>query len=302
MATFGEKERYCQTSFNSGGPYWHLYTSGKNTGLIFKTKEDYVYAMNVMAQVALIFPKLHIVTFAIMDNHVHILISGPQDEVIRFFNFFRKKLTRGLNDGLPKTFIPFLKEITDLKMIRNEIAYINRNGYTPNPAYTPFSYPWGANVYYYNCSFSGNIIGSLTFREVRKLLKSRALNIPPEWQIFDGYIMPISYCAIKFGMAMFRDAHHYFKAISKDVEAYHGVAEEIGDGEYLSDEEVFDIVQKILRENYNGVQIGKISKAQKEDVARTLHYECHSSNGQISRLLYMSLYDVDRLFPMPKIK
>lgn len=40
-------------------------------------------------------------------------------------------------------------------------------------------------------------------------------------------------------MSMFRDAHHYFHAVSKDVEAYSGLATEIGDYDFLTDTELF---------------------------------------------------------------
>lgn len=38
------------------------------------------------------------------------------------------------------------------------------------------------------------------------------------------------FCSVKFGMTMSRDVHHYFAAVSKDVEAYSGIAVEIDDG------------------------------------------------------------------------
>ena len=40
-------------------------------------------------------------------------------------------------------------------------------------------------------------------------------------------------------MAMFRDSHHYFSMLYKNVEAYGGVAVDIDDGEYLSDTELY---------------------------------------------------------------
>ena len=36
----------------------------------------------------------------------------------------------------------------------------------------------------------------------------------------NGYVAPISYCSIDRGMSMFRDAHHYFSIVGKNVEAY----------------------------------------------------------------------------------
>ena len=37
-------------------------------------------------------------------------------------------------------------------------------------------------------------------------------------------VVPYSYCDIKFGMSLFRDAHHYFSMVSKNIESYSEVA------------------------------------------------------------------------------
>ncbi len=46
--------------------------------------------------------------------------------------------------------------------------------------------------------------------------------------------------------------------------------------------------------------VKELNKTQKLDLIRTLHYDYHSSNGQISRLLGISQYEVDSLFPLSK--
>lgn len=52
--------------------------------------------------------------------------------------------------------------------------------------------------------------------------------------MINGHIAPPSYCDIRLGMAMFRDAHHYFWMVSKDVEAYEEIAKDLDDGEFLN--------------------------------------------------------------------
>ena len=82
MATFREKENYCQRTFDENGPYWHLYTSGKETPLMFRTEDDYVFAMNVIAQMAFEYHDIRILTFEIMGNHIHILAEGQASDCI----------------------------------------------------------------------------------------------------------------------------------------------------------------------------------------------------------------------------
>lgn len=97
---------------------------------------------------------------------------------------------------------------------------------------------------------------------------------------------------------MFRDAHHYFASISKNVEAYSGMAAELDDGEFLTDQELFMQIVKIIREKYHLTTLRDLSKAQRLDLARSLHYGYRSSNGQIRRILGLSGYEVDSLFPL----
>ena len=81
MSTYREKENYCLRSFGGNGPFWHLYTSGKETPLMFRSHDDFVFAMNVVAQMALEYQDVRILTFEIMGNHIHILAEGQSERV-----------------------------------------------------------------------------------------------------------------------------------------------------------------------------------------------------------------------------
>ena len=97
---------------------------------------------------------------------------------------------------------------------------------------------------------------------------------------------------------MFRDAHHYFSRVSKNVEAYSNLAADLDDGEFLTDSELFSQLRKILQERYQESRIKDLSNAQKIDIAKILHYDYRSSNGQIRRLLGLSQYEIDSIFPL----
>ena len=97
---------------------------------------------------------------------------------------------------------------------------------------------------------------------------------------------------------MFRNAHHYFSMISKNIEAYSELANELDDGEFLTDSELFTQVSKFLMHSYGTNLLRELTKPQKLDLARKLRKDYHSSNGQIRRILCLSQYDVDSLFPL----
>ena len=296
MSVFKEKEGRCDATFRSGGPYWHAYTSGKDTPLLFVRDEDLVFVMNVVAQAAALFPEVWVIAFEVMNNHFHFVVSAEENSVLAFWAFIRKRLARlfPLMKGLQIT----LKPIEDLGSLRNNIVYTNRNGYVADPTHTPFSYPWGTGRYYFLDWPKGKALGRIFVDDRRKMFRCRTPGLPGEWEVINGYVAPWNYCVLKFGMAMFRDAHHYFMMVSKNVEAYAELAAVLDDGEFLTDSELFSRLSSLLRSDYGVFSIKDLTKPQKFDLARKLRYEFRSSNGQVSRVLGLSRYEIDSLFPL----
>lgn len=296
MKTYYEKERFCETTFAKAGTYWHAYTNGRDTSLLFANDEDYTFAMNVIGQAANEYCKTRIIAFAVMSNHFHFILYAPAKEDIHaFFAFIKKRISHSIPAVKPIGL--YLKPIENLRSLRNNIVYTNRNGYVANQCYTPFSYPWGTGRYYFNHIPIHDRYTGLYLSRKRTMFRGRAPELPGDWTLIDGYINPSSYCVLEFGMSLFRDAHHYFSMISKSIEAYSDVAVEINDEEYLTDTELYGQLTAILKERYCLSSVRNLSQAQKLDFARILHFDFRSSNGQIRRILGLSQYEVDCLFP-----
>ncbi len=296
MGTFAEKERYCEATFQESGPYWHAYTSGKDTPLLFAQKKDFVFVMNVVAQAAAISSKVRIIAFEVMNNHFHFVLSAAEEAVLAFWNYIRKRLSRSF--PVVKAIPIALRPIMDLNSLRNNIVYTNRNGYVADPAYTPFSYPWGTGRYYFLDRPEGNAMSRISVDDRREMFRCREPMLPGEWEVRDGYIDPWNYCAVKFGMSLFRDAHHYFAMVSKNVEAYAELAVGLDECEFLTDAELFTRLIQMVRSDHGVSAIKDLTKSQKFELARKLRFEFRSSNGQIRRVLGLSQYEVDSLFPL----
>lgn len=294
--TFKEKEEYCKATFRSGGPYWHAYTSGKESPLIFSLEEDFVFVMNVIAQAAALFSEVRIIAFEVMNNHFHFVVSADEEAVLTFWGFVRKRLVRSfpLMKGLQIT----IKPIGDLGALRNNIVYTNRNGYVADSSHTPFSYPWGTGRYYSLDRPRGKTLARIFVDDKRRMFRCRTPALPSGWEVSNGYVAPWNYCAVKLGMAMFRDAHNYFMMVSKNVEAYAELAAGLDDGEFLTDTELFARLSALLRSDYGVFSIKDLAKPQKIDVARKLRYDFRASNGQICRVLGLSQYEIDSIFPL----
>ena len=306
MKTFRETESLCQMTFENNAPFWHLYTSGKDTPTLFASKEDFTLAMNLICQAVISVREAGLVAFEIMGNHVHLILHGEESAALELFFFFRKRLMRcsaymeGQMAG--SSFSENVKPVETLKALRNNIVYVHRNGFVADRKYTPFSYPWGTGRYYFHDFPAERTCGSIFTDERRRMFHGRAPELPDDYKIIDGYVAPPSYCALRLGMSLFRDAHQYFTMLSKDVEAYRELAVDLDDGEFLPDAELFMQVCRIIKEKYGLGSTRELSKAQKLELAKTLHYDYRSSNGQIRRTLNLSQYEIDVMFPLSAIK
>ena len=152
--TFAELERECERVFKDSGPFWHVYTDGSVMADIFCCEEDFREGMVALAVCAVLFGEAQLVTFELMNNHVHLVMRGSRADCLQFFEMFKGRLKRWAQRlGRPVNWSCFdaqILEIESLKDLRNEILYTHRNAYVANRAYTPFSYPWGGGWAYFN--------------------------------------------------------------------------------------------------------------------------------------------------------
>lgn len=305
--SYRDKENRCYTLFNECcGPFLHLH-SANNHPIIFQDEEDYRFAMNAVAMCAFDIPFVRIITFILMSNHVHFVMYGADAAINNFFDLFKGRLKRyfaGKHTGTNlNQFIGTTVGIYTLESLRNQICYTNRNNYVVDPDHTPFTYPYGAG----NCFFmpvnknrADRRFGELSFKEKRAMLHSHNIDYPENLAVVDGYITSANYCEIRLGEDMFRDARHYFFKVSRDIEGYKEIADELDDAVFYTDDELNAVLWKICKERYDGMKASLLPQKAKTELAKTLHYDYNADNDKIVRMLQMTSETVNALFPMRK--
>ncbi len=293
--------------FEQQGPFWHLCTPGDLSGLLFREAKDFVYGMNLVAHAAALHESVDIYTFVIMNNHLHFVLSGDQEDCIAFFNFISKRLKRYLSlQERVSDFNGFnykLFSINDLYYMRNVIAYINRNAYVANTSYTPYNYPWGTSPYFFNPLCERIIftpLSGFSVRQLRSIFFTRNVDFPDSFKFFDGYVLPSSYCKIDRAEQFFRSPNNYFHLLSRQVESYAFIAREIGDRVTYTDDELFSVAVSLSSKEYEVKKISELDKEQKIALATKLHFNYNATNKQLKRVLRLDEVVLDSLFPTSK--
>ncbi len=304
--SFTIEESRCESVFRQLGPCWHLYTP-ENHSVILVTDEDYRVAMTLLAICVLNFPSIRVLTFQWMSNHLHITITGSENEIAEMFAMLRKFLgnylaSRGRPDSLSGWNFK-IRKIESLRDIRNVIVYNNRNGFLVQRDSTPFNYPWGANRFYFNPDAKIRVKDcrdTIPKALIRDCYHTHKLDGFAGMPFMDGSIPPSTFCDIASGEGLFRNASHYFSAISRNIENMKEIAREIGESVYYTDDDLYSIVLGICHEKYNVGRPNLLPAQAKIEVSRELHYEYNATIKQIARMLKMDILVLESLFQTGK--
>lgn len=291
MKNFYDNESRCAQVFYELGKCYHLWTP-ENFELIFSSDEDFRVGMNIIGICSILFPQLKILTFELMSNHFHFTIVGDEETIRDFFECVKKFLSRYIKkNGRVINWANCeakMREITTLEDVRNVIVYNNRNGFVVSRDYTPYTYPWGANRYYFNpdaVKLANHESRHMTVKERASYIHSRVADHIIGPMVFDGCATPLSFCDITTGERLFRDPCHYFHLLTKNIESQKAIAKEISESIFYTDDELFSAISAIAKNRFGCNSPSQVPASAKLELARLMRFEYHSSTKQIQRIL-----------------
>ena len=300
---FYRREDECEFRFRELGACWHLCTN-ENSPVIFHNEKEFKVAMNIVALASVVFPDIIVLAFELMSNHLHFALCGERERILLWFRKLISILKMHPELEASKENIAALKEkiipVENLENARNVIAYINRNGFIVDYDHTPYSYPWGANRYFFNneAKLRYDIMKARTStRSRRQMFHSNLAESIQGIYLLDGYVSPMCFCDIRKSESLFRNAQHYFSKIAKSVESGNTIAREIGESLYYLDSELYSIVVSKCAKEYGINKPAMITPEAKIAIAKQMRFEYNASAKQISRILRMEIDSVQRLFP-----
>lgn len=304
MPTYTEQERRCEREFEIAGPFWHLYTNGRKMEDFLCEEEEFKTVMTALAVTAMLSPEVRIITFELMSNHIHLILSGESENCMELFQRFKVRIRRILLSKRKtiswNSFCPEILPIENLTAMRNEIIYVNRNGFVANSQYTPFSYPWGGGCAYFSPYFHllpASTLKELGFNRSRELTHFRDVKLIENLKFVGDIAYITSFCRIDIGERMFRNARSYFHSLTRNAEAFSQIAQRLKDTIFMTDDELYVIAVRYAESNFQNRQLTTLSPDQKIRLSKELHFKYSASNQQIRRLLKLDIGLLNELFP-----
>ena len=232
-------------------------------------------------------------------------MEGTETECLALFKAFVKRLKAYLHRkdrfGVLDDFdCGSPVQITTIEQMRNEIAYVHRNPFVVRLDVLPYNYRWGDGYLYFNpipLNIQGQSPSAFSYAGLRTVLNSRYRELPDSYRIFQNYILPSSFSDFRKGMNFFRHASHYFGTLTRNLESSSEIAKRLGDKIVLNDEEIFPLARKLSSSRFGISSARDLNSNQKIEIAKTLHFEYHVGNKQVSRVLALDPSVVNQLFP-----
>ena len=312
MNYLGGKDRFMKTMTNwqieqefvRRGPFTHLYTSPLENGLLAEDDEDRKVIMNMIALVTREV-NVKVLAYAIMSNHIHLMINGDVIQAKDFYEHLIARLTRYLmgkgKGALASQIHCGTTAVTSLKQFRNEIAYIIRNPFVVRNDINLFSYQWCSGYLYFNqflCATRGKPASEIGYRERRLITRTSNTPIPDEFRVLNGLILPESFVDYKLVEILFADARQFLFCVLKNVEAQVEIALSRGELPHLSDDEMFQLSCNMCRKQYGAGSVKELDDTQRKELAVTLRNQYAASNGQLSRFTGLDLATINQMYPL----
>lgn len=298
--TWYQRERL----FSQSGPFFHLYTSPLESDILMEDDADRTAILNMIALVSRK-TGIEVLAFALMSNHLHLIVRGTEVEASAFFEKLSKRLSRYLSGkGKGKCLSDFtcgLKAITSLKQFQDEVAYVIRNPFVVRADINLFAYPWCSGYLYFNQLLPvgrGKSAEEISYRERRRITRQADEALPDGFRVEGNLILPESFVNYKLVEALFGNARDFLFCVLKNVEAQVELALAYGESPHMSDDELYKTTMQLCRTMFGKQSPQDLDEQQRKEMAVRLKTRYYASNGQLARFTGLAITTINTLFPL----
>lgn len=278
----------------SSAEFFHVCTDGRVMPWMFQDEADFIAGVNRIG-ICCLKTKAKVVSFVLMDNHVHFVLLGTMSQCKEFITLY-KQLTGtwihnkyGLNDFLKQLPTTISRLDTEERLL-NTIAYIDRNPIVAGYKYLATEYPWGSAQYLFKKVVANEPtrrLGTLTVRSKIKLLNTRT-TLPDDWSINqNGMLTPQSFIDFSKTESYFKSPARYSYYLAKKLEGIVEKEYETAQKIFIPDSELREIVGKIISNEYGKNNLSDLDLNSRLSIAKKLRYNYASTIKQIARMLHL---------------
>lgn len=284
--------------------FFHFATDGLKDDILFASASEFIAGTNRIAICLLRLGPDHpvqVICFVLMDNHVHFILYGLEEDCMLFMEHFKLSTElwlhhHGRENGPGKRWQVGHWLIPDKERLRNTIAYIHRNPMAAGMAYTPSGYRWSsASLPFADTTFVtsfGKRVGSLSRNDQKRLFCSKT-QVPGDWILLPGgMIWPGEFVKYQQMERQFNSAQDYQFLLNKRVED--DVNLEMRSA-YISlpDGEIAARCHAMAEQLYGERNITHLKVQQRLSLARLLWKETGASAKQIARIVHLKLGEIE---------
>lgn len=290
--------------------YYLVTTEHLEEDLWFREDEDFVTGMNYVAIQAALMPRVIILVFILMSNHVHFVLYGTREGVESFVNGFKGRYSLymhrkyGVKEFLRRNKLD-IKEISkdEAEALERVFAYVQMNCVAANICLYPSQYPWGTgNAFFKAGVISGEAhkyrrVEDISGRELVRLLHSKdALKLPDKWLLSDvGFVLPESYVDVKHVEAVFRTPKRMQYFLSSSSKARKRLEAEDVNMPAFRDQVILGAMPDLLQSLFQKSTFGALSAQEQAETLRQLRFRFSAGVHQAARVCGITYADAAKL-------
>lgn len=299
--------------------YYLVTTAHLEEGLWFRDDEDFATGMNYVAIQAVLTPRVFVLVFILMSNHIHFVLYGTRAEVEAFVNSFKGRYSQylsrkwGTKEFLRRNILD-IKEISieEVEAIERAMAYVQMNCVAANICLHPCQYPWGTgNVFFQvgweegsasrgssnrklvNCRRLGDLSGR---ERIRLLHSGDAIKLPDSWMISDaGYVLPESYVDVKRVESIFRNPRRMQYFLNSSSKARKRLESEEENLPAFRDQVILNALPDLLQSLFQKSTFKSLSVKEQAEALRQIRFRFSAGVHQVARVCGISYAEAARL-------
>lgn len=282
--------------------FFHVCTDGELNGIVHTCDDDYRQA-DIISAICAGKTGVHIIVSCHMSTHSHFVIwCETKDQATVFSHSYKRDYAHyaSTTHGMYKVYarIPAdPKEITDIRYLKNCIAYVLLNPVAAGIVRRPEDYKWSSfEAYFNNATPVTYPVSSLSIRKCRQILKSRADISDSRLRIMaDGAIDFKSFIDYSFVERLFGGTTEFYRCLAltdsveqESIYVCHKVK--------YDDNELYAEAAAISKSRFGKTSLTLLTKAEKISMLKSLRKKTGATPRRLARVLRLDPKFVLALF------